>query len=475
LSDIPKRIGVSLPLLVALVMFALTLSSGGRLLLDQDSYLHVMIGRWIIVHGTVPQHDIFSYSVPGAPWVAHEWLAALVFARIHDLFGWPGLAALTAFCFAAALALLTRGLLRFLAPSHALIGMALAAGLCFPHLFARPHVLSWPLLVIWVSELVAARAEGRTPSLYAALLMVPWANLHGSFVFGLGMAALVAGEALVAAPDWTAAARVARGWGLFGALSLAAALASPYGIDGLLLPFRLEHMEFALSVTREWQSPDFQLPQPLEPWLMLLLLGALTYGLRLPVTRIVMLLLLLHMALQHRRHAELLGLVAPLLLAPALATQISTKAFAVADRHLAALARTARTGGIALAGVAMLALSGILTAAGIVPRHGPRAPADALAFAHEHGLVGPTFNDINFGDYLVYVGIAPFIDGRVDMYGDAFVKRYADVGEFPALAVQYGFTWAVLSPGNPHVPLLDNLAGWRRAYTDNIAIVYVRE
>ena len=300
----------------------MTLASGGRLLLDADSYLHVMIGRWIIAHGTVPQHDIFSYSMPDAPWVAHEWLAAIVFARLHDLFGWPGLAIMTAFCFAAAMGLLTSGLLRFLAPTQALIGMALAAGLCFPHLFARPHVLSWPLLVIWFSELAAARAEQRTPRWYAALLMLPWANLHGSFVFGLGMAALVAGEAMLEASDWTQAARVARGWGLFGALSLAAALATPYGIDGLLLPFRLMHMDFALSVTREWQSPNFQLPQPLEPWLMLLLLGALTFGLRLPVTRIAMLLLLLHMALQHQRHAELLGLTAPLLLAPSLAAQL---------------------------------------------------------------------------------------------------------------------------------------------------------
>jgi hypothetical protein len=336
-------------------------------------------------------------------------------------------------------------------------------------------VLSWPLLVIWFSELATARAEHRTPRLSAALLMVPWANLHGSFVFGLGMAALVAGEALIEASDWTQAARVARGWGLFGALSLAAALATPYGIDGLLLPFRLVHMDFALSVTREWQSPNFQLPQPLEPWLMLLLLGALTFGLRLPVTRIAMLLVLLHMALQHQRHAELLGLVAPLLLAPSLATQIKTKAFAAADRRLAALAGPARTGGITLVGLAMLALSGIMVRVGIVPRNGPSAPAEALAFANSQGLTGPVFNDINFGDYLVYVGIPPFIDGRVDMYGDEFVRRYADVGDFPELAAQYGFTWAVLSPRNPHVPLLDHLAGWRRAHTDNIAVVYVRE
>jgi hypothetical protein len=194
-----------------------------------------------------------------------------------------------------------------------------------------------------------------------------------------------------------------------------------------------------------------------------------------PVTRIAMLLLLLHLALQHQRHAELLGLTAPLLLAPSLAAQLGRTAFAAADRRLAALAGSARTGGTALVGLVMLALSGIMVGAGIVPRDGPRAPVEALAYAHAQGLTGPVFNDINFGDYLIYVGIAPFIDGRVDMYGDEFVRRYANVGEFPALAAQFGFTWAVLSPGNPHVPLLDHLTGWRRAQTDNVAVVYVRE
>jgi hypothetical protein len=81
-----------------------------------------------------------------------------------------------------------------------------------------------------------------------------------------------------------------------------------------------------------------------------------------------------------------------------------------------------------------------------------------------------------FGDYLIYSGIAaPFIDGRIDMYGDAFLRRYASVGEFPKLIAEYDMGWAVLTPSNAHVPLLDNLAGWRRIYADRNAIVYLRE
>jgi hypothetical protein len=61
------------------------------------------------------------------------------------------------------------------------------------------------------------------------------------------------------------------------------------------------------------------------------------------------------------------------------------------------------------------------------------------------------------------------------MYGDTLLKRYAAAGEFPKLVAEYGIGWALLTPNNTHVPLLDNLPGWRRIYTDKIAVVYLRE
>ena len=39
-----------------------------------------------------------------------------------------------------------------------------------------------------------------------------WANLHSSYIFGLGLAALLAGEPMLAAPDRRASLGVLRGW-----------------------------------------------------------------------------------------------------------------------------------------------------------------------------------------------------------------------------------------------------------------------
>jgi hypothetical protein len=471
-----SRFGVSLPLAIGLVVFAATLGWASHLLYDPDVYLHVVVGRWIIAHHAVPHYDLFSYSMRGAPWVLHEWLAEVIMALLHDWLGWAGLVLMAAFCFAAAAALLQRALMNYLGPAHALIGTAMAAGLCFTHLLARPHAFSLPLMVAWVAMLVAAEVRGRAPPLLGCLLMALWANLHSGYIIGLMIAALFAAEAVFDAPDRHAAIRAARDWAIFGVLAVLASLATPNGIAGLALPFDLIRMNFGLSYIAEWQSPNFQIANPLEPWLMLVLLGALTLGVRVPVTRVVILFVLLHMTLQHQRLAEVLGLVAPLLFAPALAPQVNRYPIPWLDQWLAGFAQRASAGGLVFAGIVLLAVSAATARIGVENDEGPFGPRAALAAAAANGAAGQVFNDINFGDYLIYTGAAaPFIDGRIDMYGDTLLKRYAAAGEFPKLVAEYGIGWALLTPNNTHVPLLDNLPGWRRIYTDKIAVVYLRE
>jgi hypothetical protein len=471
-----SRFSVSLPVLVGFVAFAATLLWARHLLRDPDVYLHVAVGRWIIAHHAIPHHDLFSYSMPGAPWVLHEWLAETIMALLRDRFGWAGLVVMTAACFGLALALLQRALMNYLTPLHALIATAMAAGLCFPHLLARPHAFSLPLLVIWVAMLVAAASRGGTPPVVGCLLMVLWANLHSGYIIGLLIAALIAAEAVVDAPDRWSAVRAARNWAIFGLVALLASLVTPNGFAGLKLPFDLIRMDFGLSFIGEWQSPNFQHPHPLEPWLMLVLFGALTLGVRLPVTRIAMLFVFLHMALQHQRLGEVLGLVAPLLLAPALGPQLGQYRTAKLDDWLAQLGKHGRAGNAWLAGIAVLACTAAAIRIGVENDSGVFAPRAALAAAAEHHPAGHVFNDINFGDYLIYTGLAaPFIDGRLDMFGDSVLRRYASPREFTKLVEEYGIGWALLTPNNIHVPLLDNLSGWRRIYQDEYAVVYLRE
>src|ERR1022692_4481578 len=59
------------------------------LLSDCDTGWHIRTGEWIILNGWVPLRDIFSFTKPGAPWFAWEWLSDVLFAWLNTLGGLP--------------------------------------------------------------------------------------------------------------------------------------------------------------------------------------------------------------------------------------------------------------------------------------------------------------------------------------------------------------------------------------------------
>jgi hypothetical protein len=234
----------------------------------------------------------------------------------------------------------------------------------------------------------------------------------------------------------------------------------------------------------EWRSPNFQSFEPLDLWLTVLLLSALSFGWRLPLTRTVMLVLLLHMALRHVRYSELLGFAAPLLAAPVLASQLARdfggRQASSIDRGMEELAKPASASGLALAGGLVAAISAAMLYGGVAHQAADIAPRAALSTAEAHHVKGPVLNDYAFGGYLIFSGIAPFIDGRAELYGDAFIERYVRAmtlqdDQLPQLLSEYAITWTLLDPERPAVFLLDRLPGWRRLYTDDIAVVHVRD
>jgi hypothetical protein len=107
-------------------------------------------------------------------------------------------------------------------------------------------------------------------------------------------------------------------------------------------------------------------------------------------------------------------------------------------------------------------------------------PSAAIAQANI-ARAGPVLNDYGFGGYLIYSGIAPFIDGRAEVYGKDFILRYnralalQNLPDFLRLIEEYRINVTLLSPATPAVALLDRLPGWQRVYADNIAVVHRRQ
>ncbi|MCC4115634.1 hypothetical protein LLG90_09770 [Aromatoleum toluclasticum] len=482
-----RTFGASWPLLVALLAFFLLLLNPrfNAVLRDPDTYWHLAAGHWILANSAVPQVDPFSHSMPGIPWTAHEWLSEVVLTSVHDVAGWTGLAVLVAVAFAGTLAYLLRFLLGRMEPIHALLLTALAAGMLMGHMLVRPHVLVWPILAVWVGRVLDAGESRRDPPWSALILMPLWANLHGSFVLGLGLSGVLALDAVLNLPAEYRRKGAVR-WACFVGLAVLATMITPYGWHGLWYPVQVSGMDLALKVIGEWRSPDFQRVQILELWLMLVLFVACSGRMHVPILRLIIMLGLVHLALKHQRHMSILGLVSPFLIAAPFAavwnkTKGAMRDAESLDRIFAVFALPARRGAMAVAGTLAVLLIGAVLQTGRFSPAAESSPEAAVDAAIGAGASGPVLNSYNFGGYLIYRGIPVFIDGRADMYGDGLLKRYmdamglADTDALDKLLADYRIGWTLLGTGTPAAALLDHLPGWRRIYADGVAVVHVRD
>ncbi len=462
-----------LPLWVGIGVYALFLLAGNRLLIDPDTMWQVTVGQWIIDHRAVPHTDVYSFTMRGQPWISTQWLAQVAYAQAYAVAGWSGPVVLAAGAIAATFALLTRFLDRHLTESKTLVFVAAALALTVPHLLARPHVLAMPVMVAWTAALVAAADRRGAPSLSLLPLMVLWANLHGGFVLGLVLVVPLAADAV-----WRAKTSVRRAlalrWTIFGFAALAASCCTPYGWNSLLASEKILALGSALPLILEWEPANFGSIGALEVCLMIGLGLALWRGIRMPPTRIVLLLGLLHMALNQGRAAEILALLAPLVLAAPLARQIGGPELSYSGAGAAARAVLVVSLGIGL-------MAGTFAFASVhrFEPHAHGAPVAAVAELKKLN-VARVFNDYDFGGYLIANGVAPFIDGRTELYGEQFfVDHNAASGLMEPdnlfrLLDQYQIDATLMRTQSAATKLLSHVDGWQKAYADDIATIFVR-
>ncbi|NOJ41723.1 hypothetical protein [Bradyrhizobium australiense] len=456
---------------VGIGIYALLLSNGGMLLNDSDTYWQIAVGQWILDHHALPRVDIYSFTRAGEPWTSSSWLAQVLYAVSYNLAGWTGPVVVAAVCIAATFALFAHILGRRVPAAYAVAVAIAALVLSMGHFLARPHVLVLPIMLAWAHGLMSASERGEAPSPWLLPLIAFWANLHGGFVFGLVLVGAFALDAL-----WNAErARqkpLALRWAAFGFSALVACCATPYGWGSILAARKILDLGELLHLIYEWMPADFSKFGAFEMAILTLIAGALYGGVKLSPTRIALVLGLLHMALSHVRNVEIFALLLPIVVLAPVASQFALRP-----------AWAARTGAPARMMAAVMVLLGgwtWLLAANttLAPpeSQSPSAAVDALK-AHNPKRV---LNDLPFGGYLIWRQIPVFIDGRAELYGEAFDIAYyramqlKDVKQFLDILKNWEIDAVLLTPHTPAVGLLDNLAGWRRAYADENAVLHVR-
>jgi hypothetical protein len=463
-----------LPLWVGVGIYALFVAAGNRLLIDPDTLWQIALGQWIVDHRAVPWTDVYSFTMRGQPWISTQWLAQVLYAKAYAMAGWAGPVLLASGAIAATFVLSARFLSRRLSESAALVFVAAGLALTMPHLLARPHVLALPVMVAWTSALIAAADRRAAPSFWLLPLMVLWANLHGGFILGLMLVAPIALDAVVNA-DARVRKTLALRWALFGVAAILAGCCTPYGWHSLLAAQKILDLGAALPLIKEWRSADFSSAGPFELCLLAAFGLALWRGVTLPPVRILLLLGLLHMALSHERSIGTFALLAPLILAAPLGVQ-----FGVSTNNAATDGASSR--GKLFAGVAVIMLLGTLAFA-FVHRFEADArnlPVAAVAELKKLNLAR-VFNDYDFGGYLIASGVAPFIDGRTELYGEKFFVSHNNASGLMEpenlfrLLKDYNIEVTLMRTQSAATKLLDHIDGWQKAYADDIATIHLRK
>jgi hypothetical protein len=167
-------LAVALPALAALVA---SLSS-------VDLAYQLRAGAEILEARAIPGVDTWTFTVAGQPWFDQQWGAQVLLRLVYDGAGWTGLVLLRALLVVAIFAgtfLVARGAGL---PNRSAALLTLAAfAVAAPALALRPQLFGLALFALVLLILGRRRADSRAIWLIPLLVLV-WANLHGSFFLG---------------------------------------------------------------------------------------------------------------------------------------------------------------------------------------------------------------------------------------------------------------------------------------------------
>jgi hypothetical protein len=235
-------------LAVALPVLAATLAPMSSV----DLAYQLRAGGEIIDTRAIPTVDTWTFTAAGVPWVDQQWGAQVVLAAGYRLGGWTGLvllrAILTAVVVGATLAIaLRRGLDPRVATVLTLIAFVVAA----PAMALRPQLFGMAYFAITLF-LVALRREQPRGLWLVPVVVVLWANIHGSFILApvlLGLAWLEDVHDRYQASTRTL---------LVGVVSVLAACVTPFGPGVWVYAIGLSSNPGVTARTTEWQPTSLR-------------------------------------------------------------------------------------------------------------------------------------------------------------------------------------------------------------------------
>ena len=464
-------------------VFLLALFPAGNALLprlDEDTWWHLAVGRWVVEHRTVPDTDPFSRlgQEGHIPWVAYSWLHEVALYAAYRAGGLGGVLAFRHLLDSVTFVTLAWFVLRGSdGKARPPVVLALVTATLIPIMLERPwhYTVAFTTLALHAAIELRAGAPARR-FWWLVPVFALWANLHIQFVLGfgvLGLGLLATGfeRWRVGGPAWSWA-----GWAGLIATCMLATLANPYHVRLYQVVWEYATQTGALRLVSELAPPD---PMAWWNWALYGLLGWAAVACsarRLPVFDTALLIVGAVFSLRMQRDIWFGALTAAAVL-----TRLSAVAPPAPDRWLVLRL-------VAVTAAAVLLARGVWHL-GPGRARTPEAanrdvyPAGAVGYLQAHRPPGAIYNHFNWGGYLIWalpeypVGM----DGRTNLYGDdRLLRAYRTwTGEAgwdrdPDLAA----AGVVLAPKKLGGGIrLDGLLRadprWRVAYEDEVAVVFV--
>ena len=482
LDAVARKI-LSFPVMMGALLVGAAVFSARMNLPDPDMWWHALVGQHILATHTWPTADFYSFTAPGAPWMAYEWLGEVVMALAAHLGFFKGLTALLMVLGAIYMALLY-GYASLVSGNSkaALVACAIFLPLLTVFFTPRPQLIGYIFLVITLICLERYR-QGKQKSLWILPpLFLIWVNTHGSFVFGLtvfgtywvsGWFDFEAGG--VRAEPWTPAQR--RHLALVFLLCVIALVVSPYGTKQAAYPLQMAFSQpVNVAHISEWQSLDFQI------WQMkfLLVVVILFWLSHIPLRQtyrlesVALLLLATYACFVHRRFIPFLVLILSPLVAKMIARWIP-KYRPEIDKPVA----NAALMGLIAFGLVISFPSHKKLAEAVADRY----PEKAVEYLSQHPQPGPMLNEYAWGGYLIW---SPdfhqkvFVDGRADFYEYAGVLAdYLSMSNVSPdtlfLLRKYGIRLCLIHQDAPLATLLSAMPGWKKVYQDKLSAIFVKQ
>lgn len=448
---------------------------------DPDLWWHLKTGEIIWTTHSIPHADPFSFTANGQSWIAQEWLSELAIYGLWKLGAYTGLmlglSILTALLFIVAYVLCSK----YSANSKIGFGGALAVWLFSTiGLALRPHMIGYLLLALELLIIHFSRARRQWLFMLVPLFGV-WVNCHASFFFGLMVLAVVLLCAFL--PEIRCGLLVSTPWAserrnallICAAFSVTALFVNPIGSRLVLYPLDVFFRQpLNLAGISEWRPPA---PDDPRFWALLLVAGAtlLIPLLRFTALKLEEFLLVsigFALAICHQRMLFVFGLLA----APVLCRLTAD----LWDRYQPDRDRVWLNACL-MAIAAVLVVFAFPNTRQLKELVRKSSPVQAVDFLRRSGVPGNLLNEYVYGGYLIWA--APerkvFIDGRADVYEKAGVlgeyENWISLRSDPKLLLaKYRIGVCLLSPAAPMTRVMSLLPGWKRVYSDDVAVLFVK-